>query len=113
MEGQAVGKVFRPELGKLAQHEEQVLWQLVAQASTGWDTEVRERITRETLWRMVLSRQVLKSIYRVTDRDIAMQNGVTVEEVQDMELGPVMMTQRLAVMVWQNTNKLAGLAQGG
>ena len=112
MGGQAVGKVFRPELEKLAQHEEQVLWQLVAKASTGLDTEVRERITRETLWRVVLSRQVLKSVYRVTDRDRAMQNGVSVEQLQGMDLEPVMMTQRLAAMAWQNTNKLAGLSQG-
>ena len=55
-EGQAVGKVFRPEIGQLAQHEEQVLWQLVAQATTGWDNTVREKITKETLWRVVLSR---------------------------------------------------------
>ena len=105
--------MFRPEIGKMAQLEEQVLWQLVAQATTGWDTEVRERITRETLWRVVLSRQVLKSVYRVTDREIVVQIGGTVEEVQVMETGPVMMTHRLAVLVWQNTNKLAGLAQGG
>ena len=38
--------------------------------------------------------------------------GITVEEVQDMQLAPVM-TPMLAVMVWQNTNKLAGLAEGG
>ena len=31
--GQVVGKVFRPELGPL--DEEQVLWQLVAMATTG------------------------------------------------------------------------------
>ena len=78
--GQVVGKVFRPELGKLAQHEEQVLWQLVAMASTGWGTEVRGRVTRETLLRVVLSRQVLKSVYRVTDKARAMQNGVSVAQ---------------------------------
>ena len=113
--GQTVGQVFRPELGKLAQHEEQVLWQLVAMATTGWDTEVGERVTRETLWRVVLSRQVLKSVYRVTDRDRTVQNGVSVEQLQDMDLEPVMMTKRLAAMamVWQNMNKLAGLTQGG
>ena len=42
-----------------------------------------------------------------------MQNGVTVEEVQDMELGPVMMTPRLAAMVWQNVNKRKGLQGRG
>ena len=111
--GQVVGKVFRPELGKLAQHEEQVLQQLVAMATTGKDTAVREKITRETLWRVVLSRQVLKSVYRVTDRDRAMQNGVSVEQLQDMDLEPIVMKHGLAAMVWQNTNKLAGLTQGG
>ena len=35
--GQAVGKVFRPELGPL--DDEQVLWQLVAMATTGWRVE--------------------------------------------------------------------------
>ena len=109
--GQAVGKVFRPELGPL--DEEQVLWQLVAMATTGWKLDVRENITRETLKRAVLARQVLKSIYRVTDKDTAMQNGVTVKEVQDMELGPVMMTPRLAAMVLQNVNTLQGLRGRG
>ena len=99
MEGQAVGKVLCPELGKLAQHEEQVLWQLVAMASTGWDTAVRERITRETLQRVVLSRQVLQNIYRVTDKDRAIKNGVSVEELKDMDLEAVMMTPGLASMV--------------
>ena len=53
--GQAVGKVFRPELEPL--DDEQVLWQLVAMASTGWRVDVRENITRETLKRAVLSRR--------------------------------------------------------
>ena len=75
---QTVGKVFCPDLGKLAHHEEQVLCQLV---TTGWDTEVRERLTREAVWRVVLSRQVLKSVHRVMDRDRAMQNGVSVEQL--------------------------------
>ena len=86
-DGQAVGEVFRLELGPL--NTPQVLWQLVAMVSTGWSVAVRERITRETLQRVVLSRQVLQNIYRVTDKDMAMQNGVTVEEVKDMELGAV------------------------
>ena len=98
-EGQAAGKVARPEIGQLAQQDEQVLWQLVAQATTGWDNTVMEKITKGTLWRAVLSRQVLKNIYRVTDRDTVMQKGVTVEEVQDMQLAPVI-TPRLAVLVW-------------
>ena len=42
-----------------------------------------------------------------------MQNGVTVKEVQDMELGPVMMTPRLAAMVLQNVNTLQGLRGRG
>ena len=52
----------------------------------------------------MLSRQVLKSTYRVSDREIADQIGGTVEEVHDMEKGPIMMTLGLAVLVWQNTN---------
>ena len=60
MEGQAVGKVFRPEHGPL--DEEHVLWDLVAMASTGLNADVRERVTRETLQRVVLSRQVLKRV---------------------------------------------------
>jgi hypothetical protein len=33
--------VFRPEIGVLADIEEQVMWQWVAQAMTGWDVELR------------------------------------------------------------------------
>ena len=37
-------RVFRPDIGKLAHCEEQmILWQLVAQATTGWDVAVREK----------------------------------------------------------------------
>ena len=91
----------------------QVLWQLVAMAFTGWNVAVREQITRETLQRVVLSRQVLQNIYRVTDKDRVMTTGVSVEELQDMDLEAVMMTPRLAQMVWQNVNKLAGLRGAG
>ena len=57
-------RVYRPEMGKLAGSEEQGLWKLVAQATTGWDVTFRQKIGRVTLARVVLSRQVLKSIYR-------------------------------------------------
>ena len=110
-DGQAVEGVFRPELGPL--NTPQVLWQLVAMALTGWNVDVREQITRETLQRVVLSRQVLQNIYRVTDKDRAMKNGVSVEELEDMDLKAVMMTPGLAQMVWQNVNKLAGLRGKG
>ena len=107
-------RVYRPEMGKLAGSEEQGLWiwKLVAQATTGWDVTVRQKISRVTLSRVVLSRQVLKSIYRVYDREMAKQWGVTIKEVQDMVLDPVM-TPNLATMVWQNPNKQAGLVEGG
>ena len=84
----------------------------MAQATTVWDSTVRQRLSRVTLARVVLSRQVLKSTYRVSDRETAKRLGMKVEEVQDMLLAPVM-TPMLAVMVWQNTNKLAGLVEGG
>ena len=106
-------RVFRPEIGRLAHSEEQILWQLVAQATTGWDVTVRQKISRVTLARVVLSRQVLKSTYRVSEREIAERLGLTTGEVWDMELGAVEMTPKLAMLVWQNTNKLAGLAEGG
>ena len=78
-EGKAVPgeRVFRPEIGKLAHSEEQILWQLVAQATTGWDVTVRQKISRVTLARVVLSRQVLKSTYRVSEREIAERLSVT------------------------------------
>ena len=69
--------MFRPEIGKLAHSDEQVLWKLVAQATTGWDVSLRERIDRRLLSRMVLSRQVLKSTYRVREREMADRLGVT------------------------------------
>ena len=111
--GQVVGEVFRPELGPLNTPHWQVLWQLQAQASAGCDVAVRGQITGETLKRVVLSRQVLQSIYRVTDKDRSMQTGVSVEELQDMDLEAIMMTPRLAQMVRQNMNKLAGLGGKG
>ena len=110
-DGQAVGRVFRPAIGKLVQHEDHVLWQLVAQAITGWDVTVREKIAKETLWRVVLSRQVLVSAYRVTDRDTTVRRGIAVEEVQDMKLAPVM-TPMLAAKVWQNTSRTRTSLQG-
>ena len=56
---------------------------------------------------------MLQNIYRVTDKDRAMQNGVSVEELKDMDLEAVMMTPRQASMVWQNVNKLKGLRGKG
>ena len=106
------GRVFRPEIGRLAHTDEQVLWQLVAQATTGWDVVVREKISRRMLSRVVLSRQVLKSTLRVRERELADSLGLTTGEVWDMELGPVEMTPGLAAEVWRNTNKLAGLVEG-
>ena len=72
-DGQAVGEVYRPELGPL--RTPQVLWQLQAQALTGRNTLVREKVTREVLRRVVLSRKVLQSMYRVTDKEKAMRVG--------------------------------------
>ena len=67
-DGQAVGEGFGPELGPLK--TPQVLWQLQVQALTGRNVLVREKVNRETLWRVVLFRKLLQSIYRVTDKDI-------------------------------------------
>ena len=78
----------------------------------GWDVAVRQKISRVTLARVVLSRQVLKSTFRVLDREIAEEMGLTMGEVWDMNLGPVEMTPRLAAEVWRNTNNLAGLVEG-
>ena len=84
----------------------------MAQAITGWDVTVRKKIAKETLWRVVLSRQVLVNAYRVMARDTAVRRGITVEEVQDMKLASVVIPM-LAVKVWQDTNKLAGLVGRG
>ena len=46
-QGQTIGEVCRPELGPL--RITQVLWELQAQATTGWNTDVRQLITREVL----------------------------------------------------------------
>ena len=61
---------------------------------------------------MVLSRQVLKSTYRVREREMSHRLGVTTGQVWDMNLGVVEMTKGLAAEVWRNTNKLAGLVEG-
>ena len=105
-------RVFCPEMGRLAHTDEQVLWQLVAQATTGWNIAVREKISMRMLSRVVLSRQVLKSTLRVRERELADSLGLTTGEVWDMDLGPVEMTPRLAAEVWRNTNTLAGLVEG-
>ena len=84
----------------------------MAQATTGWDVVVREKISRMMLPRVVLSREVLKSTLRVRERELADSLGLTTGEVWDMELGPIQMTPRLAAEVWRNKNKLAGLVEG-
>ena len=86
-----------------------MLWQLQAQALTGWNTSVREKITREVLRRVVLSRKVLESIHRLTDQDRAVRHEMLVEELPGMNLEAVMMTPKLAQEVWQNVKKLKGL----
>ena len=71
-----------------------MLWELHAQAATGWNMDVREYISKGTLEKVVLSRKVLESIHRVTERDIlrAQEQGVSVEDLHAMGLGPVMAT---------------------
>ena len=73
--------VFRPEIGSLADVEEQVLWQWVARAVTGWEVELRRAMSRKMLARMVLSRQLLKSTCRVREKRMADELGITVGEV--------------------------------
>ena len=104
---ETVGEVWRPEMGPL--RSPQVLWELQAQALTGWNTAVRKLITREVLRRVVLSKKVLESIHRLTDRDRAMSQGVSVEELPGMDLQAITMTPKIAHLVWQNVNKLKGL----
>ena len=73
-QGQTIGEVYRPELGPL--RTTQVLWELQAQKITGWNTEVRQLITREVLRKVMLSRKVLESIYRFTAKGRAMRLDV-------------------------------------
>ena len=113
--GQAVGnsKVWRTELGPL--RTPQVLWEMYAQAMTGWNTAGRSLVTREVelLWKVVLSRK--ESIHRLTDRDRAERHGVSVEELPGMDLEAIMMSPRaqIAQQVWKNVNKLKGLKGKG
>ena len=109
--GATIGEVWRPELEILG--TPQVLWELHAQATTGWNTEVRGLISKEVLRKVVLSRKVLESIHRVTERDRAMMHGVSVGELPGMDLGAIMMTPQIAQTVWTNVNKLKGLKETG
>ena len=106
--------VFRPEIGSLADVEEQVLWQWVARAVTGWEVELRRAMSRKMLARMVLSRQLLKSTYRVREKRLAAEWGMTTGEVFDM-MGEstVEMTKGLSAAVWKNAHKQAGFAETG
>ena len=81
---ETVREVWRPELRSL--RTPQVLWELQAQALTGWNTAARSLITREVLRRVVLSRKVLESIHMQTNQDRAMSLGVSVEELPGMDL---------------------------
>ena len=89
------------------------LWELQAQAVTGWNLDVRRMSTKSTMEKVTLSRMVLEGICRVTEKDRADEQGVSVEELQEMKPGPVLMTQGIAQKVWQNVNKLGGLKQTG
>ena len=108
-QGHTIGEVWRPELGGL--RTPQVLWELQAQAITGWNMDVRQLITKEVLRKVVLSRKVLESIHRFAAKGRATRQGVSEEELPDMELGAVMMTPHLAQLVWGNdiVKKLGGL----
>ena len=66
-----------------------MLWELHAQAAMGWNMDVREYISKGTLEKVVLSRKVLESIYRVSERGRAQEQGVSVEDLQGIDLGPV------------------------
>ena len=83
--GAAIGGVWRPELGSLGTPQVYMLWELHAQAeaTTGWNTEVRGLVSKEVLRKVVLSRKVLESIriHRVTERDRAKMHGVSVGEL--------------------------------
>ena len=104
-----IGEVWRPELGILG--TPMVLWELQAQASTGWNMEVRGLISKDILEKVVLSRKVLQSIHRVSEGDRAEEHRVSVGDLQNMDLGPIMMTPQIAQKVWKNVNKLKGLKE--
>ena len=106
-QGQTIGEVCRPESGPF--RTTQVLWELQAQAITGWNTEVRQLITRKVLQKVVLSRKVLESVHRFTAKGRAMRNDVPDGERPDMEMEAVVMTPHLAHLVWGNVKKLGGL----
>ena len=92
----------------------QVLWQWVARAATGWDVELRRAMGRKMLARMVLSRQLLKSTYRVREKRMADRLGITIAEVFDrMGESTVEMTKGLSAAVWKNAHKQAGFAESG
>ena len=70
-------------------------------------------ITKGVLEKVVLSRKVLESIHRVIEGDRADGHGVSVGDLDDMDLGPIMMTPQIAQIVWTNVNKLKGLKETG
>ena len=73
----------------------------------------KKKISRGMPARVVLSRQVLKSTYRVWERELTDSLGLTTGGVWDMDLGPVEMTPRLAAEVTVEEHKQAGRAGGG
>ena len=83
-QGQSIGEGYRPELGPL--RTTQVLWELHAQAITGWNMDVRQLITREVLRKVVLSRKVLESVQRFKAKGRAMRNNVPEQELLNMEI---------------------------
>ena len=74
---------------------------------------MRSLISKDTLEKVVLSRKVLESIHRVTERAMAHEQGASVEDLHGMDLGPVMMTPQIGQKVWTNVNKLRGLTENG
>ena len=81
---------------------------------TGWDVELRRAKSRKMLARMVLSRQLLKSTYRVREKRMADELGITIGEVWErMGESTVEMTRGLSAAVWKNAHKQAGFAETG
>ena len=71
-------------------------------------------MSRKMLARMVLSRQLLKSTYRVREKRLAAEWGMTTGEVFDiMGESTVGMTKGLSAAVWKNAHKQAGFAETG
>ena len=106
--------LFRPAIGSLAAVEQQVLWQWVAGAVTGWEVRCRRTTSRRTLARLVLSRTLLQNIYRMREKSLAIEWGATTEEVyEEMGESTVGMTRALWNAVWKNAHKQAGFQETG